>query len=1024
MAVVFGSGVTVIQSFWTTFKASVVAKQLAMQYQDDGIITSVFAFDGSGLAYACIIYDGTVPDGIIATYSQAQNNADLSDFQTNWLPVSNFRVTPNAYEQVILNNATITANGNKTVTGQVNRQIDLFVNVTIAPTGTTPGLQFTLQEVDPGNLITPVGSSIVGTTIIATGTQTLSLIFTTSNAVKVSWVITGTSSPTFTGVYVTVSSKDTTASTGLDGNNVEHPVLLDSSGRAVTVGAGIAGTPAGGVVSIQGVASGTTIPISGTISNNQGSPNTLSNGWPVELTDGYNILGTVSHPLQINVDGYVQTNPNVILSGTSADNTINSTTKLPVLAAVANASAPTWSNNNMVPLSVDTSGNLRVAGSFTSAGAADTTATGSISTLNATVQVAMAGQNGAGMQLASGTLIGTIVPEISLDGGTTWIGTFFENPSNGAITSSVIFSSNNTAVAQTIVGTGGASHVRVRVSAFTSGAAVCNLRASIMNDPALIWTGPSNTAAPPNAAQIAGMDATGNLQVPQVDKILGETVQQLSVAATLTSPKAAAVGLAADVTAYGSLRVQTEPAALFNDPFTGNTVDTTNRWITITSGAGAAVTQANGNITLTASTTANAYASLSSQATFSPVGLGFIWCGAVLQFEAIAVTGQSKFWGLGTMTSVPTVSAALQDAIGIEQDTTGTLSAVVYSAGTKIFGQALNRLNDGYFHRIAVITRPDYIIWYLEGAEIPVATTQYNTPSNQALPVHMHVVNGASPSSAGTFNTSAQGVGNTALNSLAISDTTYPWRQSTVKPASTPVANTDTALVVAVSQNNSIIMGGSDGVANRTSFVDANGQLSVSNILERYLLEQVVNNQTNYGNSFTDILSYIKNSLISFSKNISPVYVPINQLPITITLAGLASAGQRSSTTISNISTLCLDALVQVKVRSNAAGTSATGLVNIYAYSSIDGYTYEENLAGLDMGVTLTTPPNLRLIGSINVVANSTTYISSLMSVAQAYNGWLPPTWGIVVENKSGAALDALFSNFSVKYILLQQKSS
>ncbi len=39
-------------------------------------------------------------------------------------------------------------------------------------------------------------------------------------------------------------------------------VLTDSSGRIVSVGAGVAGTPAGGVLSVQGVASGTALPIS------------------------------------------------------------------------------------------------------------------------------------------------------------------------------------------------------------------------------------------------------------------------------------------------------------------------------------------------------------------------------------------------------------------------------------------------------------------------------------------------------------------------------------------------------------------------------------------------------------------------------------------------------------------------------------------------------------------------------------------------------------------------------------------
>jgi len=90
MSVNFGTGITVISNTWVNFKATVIAKSLSMQYLDDSVITTVFAFDGPSLAYSCVIYDGTVPYPVInAGYSQAQNDSDLSDFQTNWLPSAN-----------------------------------------------------------------------------------------------------------------------------------------------------------------------------------------------------------------------------------------------------------------------------------------------------------------------------------------------------------------------------------------------------------------------------------------------------------------------------------------------------------------------------------------------------------------------------------------------------------------------------------------------------------------------------------------------------------------------------------------------------------------------------------------------------------------------------------------------------------------------------------------------------------------------------------------------------------------------
>lgn len=64
--------------------------------------------------------------------------------------------------------------------------------------------------------------------------------------------------------------------------------------------------------------------------------------------------------LQVDGTGYLKVinkNPNL-----AADNSSNSTSKVPTLGALAGSSAPTWTSGNQVPLSVDTSGALRVTG--------------------------------------------------------------------------------------------------------------------------------------------------------------------------------------------------------------------------------------------------------------------------------------------------------------------------------------------------------------------------------------------------------------------------------------------------------------------------------------------------------------------------------------------------------------------------------------------------------------------------------------------------------------------------------------
>jgi hypothetical protein len=139
---------------------------------------------------------------------------------------------------------------------------------------------------------------------------------------------------------------------------------------------------------------------------------------------------------------------------------------------------------------------------------------------------------------------------------------------------------------------------------------------------------------------------------------------------------------------------------------------------------------------------------------------------------------------------------------------------------------------------------------------------------------------------------------------------------------------------------------------------------------------------------------------------------------IAITLASLASGAARQSSVLDNTSLLYLDALVQLVLKSGVSGVSATGFVNVFAFGTSDAATptYGENAGASDAAITLVSPTNLRLIGSINVVANATTYKSNPMSVAAAFGGVLPEKWGIVIDNESGAALDSTEGNHKKVY--------
>ena len=145
-------------------------------------------------------------------------------------------ITVDSNEQAVHSNATVSASGSSVFVGFGTKEITLVVNVKASPTGTTPTLQYTLQEVDPGDDTTIFGQTVSTSVINAIGVSATTIRATQGGALKVSWTIGGSSSPTFTQVYATLATKVTTASTGLDGSGVERPVLLDSSGRTEITG--------------------------------------------------------------------------------------------------------------------------------------------------------------------------------------------------------------------------------------------------------------------------------------------------------------------------------------------------------------------------------------------------------------------------------------------------------------------------------------------------------------------------------------------------------------------------------------------------------------------------------------------------------------------------------------------------------------------------------------------------------------------------------------------------------------------
>ena len=155
---------------------------------------------------------------------------------------------------------------------------------------------------------------------------------------------------------------------------------------------------------------------------------------------------------------------------------------------------------------------------------------------------------------------------------------------------------------------------------------------------------------------------------------------------------------------------------------------------------------------------------------------------------------------------------------------------------------------------------------------------------------------------------------------------------------------------------------------------------------------------------------------------IKQLYGTSNQA-LTITVASLGSASQRQSTAIDNTTNLFMDAKVSVKIKTNAAGTAATGVVNVFAFASADGGTTYSGGAGASDAAFSGNKDSLIYLGSVPAIANATTYVG-MFNLARAFGyGGIPASWGIVLDNQSGAALDSTAGNHAMLYQGIQAQT-
>jgi hypothetical protein len=255
-------------------------------------------------------------------------------------------------------------------------------------------------------------------------------------------------------------------------------------------------------------------------------------------------------------------------------------------------------------------------------------------------------------------------------------------------------------------------------------------------------------------------------------------------------------GVEAGVTQYGYFRVTNEPTPLFTDNF--DTLDTTNKWTTKT--ATGTTTVANGNLVMQSSTTASAYAGISTQTSFAPDGLNFLAEGMTVIIPNVVQANTLRFWGWGAVPTTPTTSVPTANGVGFELDGAGAITAVIYQTSVKTNSVATGytATNNLPFYT-AIARRADRIDFYINSTSSPVATILIPGLDVATLPGYMIAINGATPpAAAAQLICTAFGIGTTGCNTQFISDPVNPqWRANVTKP-STAAAAANSGLVAAL----------------------------------------------------------------------------------------------------------------------------------------------------------------------------------------------------------------------------------
>lgn len=150
--------------------------------------------------------------------------------------------------------------------------------------------------------------------------------------------------------------------------------------------------------------------------------------------------------------------------------------------------------------------------------------------------------------------------------------------------------------------------------------------------------------------------------------------------------------------------------------------------------------------------------------------------------------------------------------------------------------------------------------------------------------------------------------------------------------------------------------------------------------------------------------------------NLTNNYATIATLTMGLTTTPLGDGSWWQSLVVDNTTNKYLDALLGGSIQ---VGTSPTdgGTIDIYLYADVDGTLYTGGASGADAAYTADGEEKL-LLDFLSIVVDATSdqdYVFGPRSVREVF-GVMPKKWGLVIENNSGAALNATGTNNTLAF--------